>query len=112
MEIELDLDIGKIETRLSERIRRTQKELDAQVMKDSNYFIPKRDGDLERSVLQSRLGEGFLVWDSVYARRLYYGVLFNFSKDVNPNARSKWFENAKYTRLSEWERIANEEYNR
>lgn len=80
-----------------------------QVLKDSNYFIPKDTGALETSsrIISSATQ---ISWNTPYARRLYYGVGFNFSHDVNPNARAMWFEHAKSNYLSDWIKILRRIY--
>lgn len=108
--VRVELNTDELKKRLEAKIDKAQAVLDAQVLKDSNYYIPKRDGDLERSSLSSPIGKGLLIWDAEYARKLYYGEDMNFSKDVNPNARAKWFEAAKAVRMKEWEKVANREY--
>ena len=104
------LDKQGIKKDAQARIQRAQMVLDEQIAKDSNYYIPKRDGDLERSVFGSLFGSGLLVWAVQHARKMYHGVGFNFSKDVNPNARAEWFEWAKKIRIKEWVKVANSEY--
>lgn len=77
--------------------------LDNEVMKNSNYYIPKDTGNLEASALTySRLGEGHVGWNTPYARKLYYNPSINFSKDKNPNAQALWFEAAKARRTQDW----------
>ena len=111
MGIEVTFDRRAVASRIQPELCRTQKVLDAQVLKDSNYYIPKRDGDLERSSLASPIGQGYLIWDIEYARRQYH-ELPNKSKDANPNASTKWFERAKAVKLKEWEALANREYSK
>ena len=77
--------------------------LDQQVIKDGNYFVPMDQHFLEKSaILNSKVGEGRIVWQTKYARRLYYNPQYNFSKDVNSNARGLWFEAAKSMYKNEW----------
>lgn len=91
-------------------VEKAQVVLDEQVLKDSNYFIPKDTGQLEdSSIIASRIGQGELIWDTKYARKVYYGVDINFHHDMNPNARALWFEAAKSQFLSDWVRIAGQE---
>lgn len=86
----------------------SQKVLEQQVLKDSNYYAPEDTGELIRSsVRESVIGSGKLVWNTAYARRLYYNPEYNFSKDRNPNARGLWFEFAKSNHLDEWKRMIN-----
>lgn len=96
--------------RLGRITERVQTVLDQEVAKDSNVYCPEDQGDLKDSVYLSRMGSGILTWDQVYAKRLYHGLDFNFSKDKNPNASPKWFERAKKVRLRHWLEVAQYEY--
>lgn len=112
MNVTFDLDNIGLTKRINDRVHKAQLALDQQIAKDANYYAPEHMGDLKDSVFPSAAkGEGELVWDIVYAHWLYEGIDFVFSKDKNPNARSKWFEAAKSTRLKAWEKTANAEYN-
>lgn len=83
--------------------------LDQQVIKDSNFYIPMDEHYLERSALiASQIGKGLVVWQTPYARRLYYNPQYNFSTDVNPNARGLWFEHSKSERKDDWIKLADE----
>ena len=77
--------------------------LDQMVLKDSNYYIPADTWNLrDSSLMHSDIGSGKLVWQTPYARRLYYNPQYNFSKDKNPNARGLWFEEAKSKHRKRW----------
>jgi hypothetical protein len=58
--------------------------------------VPKQTGELERSAhiddSKSRTGRVKLIYDTPYARRLYWHPEFNFRSDKNANARGKWLE--------------------
>lgn len=83
--------------------------LDQQVITDSNYYCPLKTGTLQRSaIIGSVIGSGTVRWVTPYARRQYYGVGFDRSKDPNPNATAKWFEAAKAHRLKHWEKLVND----
>jgi hypothetical protein len=87
--------------------------LDNQVLKDSNFFIPKQEGYLEKSgVLHSRIGKGHIEWKTPYARRLYYNPQYRFSKMVNPNAQGLWFEAAKAIHKKDWAEVAGVAYSK
>jgi hypothetical protein len=112
MNVSVDLDVSKINQKINTNVERTQKILDLQVAKDSNYYCPEDVGILQDSVLLgSDFGSGELIWNIEYAKEQYYGKP-NKSTDKNPNARMKWFEEAKATKLKEWIGIANGEYNK
>ena len=111
-ETKVSFDRGAVAKRLHGRIDRVQKVLDAQVMKDSNYYAPMQEGFLRDSVLSSVIGSGLLVWAIEYAKKMYHFPEARIRKEVNPNASTKWFERAKSTKAKAWEALANREYNR
>lgn len=113
--IRLSVDVEMDQTRLKYKqilaYKKAQFALDSQVLKDSNYFIPKREGFLEKSgILHSRIGRGHIEWRTPYSRRLYYNPQYNFSKDVNPNARGLWYEEAKARNKNEWVEVIKNVY--
>ena len=111
--INVRVDTAQMEAKAEEEINKSQFALDQQVLKDSNFYIPKDTGELERSSIRfSRPGEGHIEWNTPYARRLYYNPQYNFSKDVNPNARGIWFEEAKARHASDWARLTENEIRR
>lgn len=89
-------------------LKKAQAPLDSTVMQDSNYFVPIKTGALQKSAINNtKIGSGEVVWQTPYARRLYY----EYSKpahQANPNACSKWFEAAKARWLEKWVRLVNE----
>jgi Minor capsid protein len=102
-------ELGGIRETVNDAIKAGQKQLDQEVLKGSNYFIPKDTGELERSgVRASQIGKGKIVWDTPYARRLYYNPQYNFSRDSNPNAQGLWFEAAKARFFSDWVRMTQQ----
>lgn len=77
--------------------------LDNEVIKDSNYYAPEDQKYLQMSALAaSKIGDGSVIWNTPYARRLYYNPQYNFSKDKNPNAGGLWFERAKAQKREKW----------
>lgn len=104
--ISVNTDLRELESRVVTATERAQYLFDEQVLKDSNYYIPMDTQALERSgITNSKLGDGLLIWNTPYARKQYYGIDHNFSKDKNPNARALWFEYAKSIHLNSWKRI-------
>ena len=83
-------------------INTAQEKLDAQIIKDSNYYCPLKTGTLQKSaIINTKIGSGLIVWKTPYARSQYYGN-FDHSKQANPNATEKWFESAKARKLKQW----------
>jgi hypothetical protein len=111
MQVKTKFDSKACKQRIEKKLEIAQKKLDSQVMVDSNFYCPQRDGDLQRSVLSSKIGSGLLTWRAEYAREQYYGRP-NKSKDKNPYASMKWFEVAKVNKLKQWEALVQREYNR
>lgn len=108
-EVKSSLNEGAIKSDIEDGLKRAQAPLDAVVLADSNFFIPKKEGILEKSsIIDTRLGSGQVVWTTSYAKTQYYGVNFNHSKQRNPNACAKWFEAAKARWLEKWTRLVNE----
>jgi hypothetical protein len=111
LNIKVKFDPKQVGKRVDDALDKAQHALDQQVLKDSNYFIPMDTGELMRSSLRaSKIGQGLLVWDTPYARRLYYNPQYNFRKDKNPNAHGLWFEEAKALHFPEWEKIAQKTF--
>ncbi|WP_026584201.1 minor capsid protein [Bacillus sp. J33] len=109
----VNLELGNIQQRVDEAVNAGQKQLDQEVLKGSNFFIPKETGELEKSgVRHSQIGKGKIIWDTPYARRLYYNPQYNFSKDTNPNAQGLWFEDAKARFLRDWIRMTQQDIDR
>jgi hypothetical protein len=90
--------------------REAQAWLDHAIIRETRPFVPKDQSVLMASVdspteygpVKSRIGSGLLVWATPYARRLYYGITFNFARDKNPKATHHWFEKAKSIHLTAW----------
>lgn len=111
MTVKVVLDSKAVEERIEKRVGGVQATLDAQILKDSNYFCPQDTGTLQKSAINhSVLGSGLLVWQTPYASEQYYNESFSHFHSRNPNATAKWFESAKARRLSAWVRLANEEF--
>ena len=113
MGIKVDLEKEMIVSRLKRKNKKAQIALDAAVISVSNYYCPQDTGNLQNSViLGSKIGSGKLEWKAEYAKKLYYGEGYKFSKDKNPNASAKWFERAKAQYKKAWETIARGAFKR
>ncbi|MCC2341863.1 minor capsid protein [Bacillus tropicus] len=107
--VNVQVDTAQIESNVMRATEKAQFALDEQVLKDSNFYIPKDTGELERSGIRfSRPGEGHIEWNTPYARRLFYNPQYNFSKQPNQNAQGLWFEAAKAAHIGDWKRIVKQ----
>ncbi|MET3504943.1 minor capsid protein [Halalkalibacter oceani] len=105
--IRVRVDTSKIQPKLASATKRARFLVAQQVLKDSNRFAPRDIGNLiDSSVRASNLDEGLVAWDTPYARKLYFGVRMNFSRDKNPSAGPMWYERARAAHLPEWVNVA------
>lgn len=99
--IRLDGDLGL--SRLQKAGSKAQMWLDNEVIKDSEKYVPFKTGTLSKSAITgSNIGSGIIVYNTPYARYLYYGDGFNFSKTKHPQSQSRWFEVSKSVNLNKW----------
>lgn len=109
--MKVEVDLSGTYKKLKKGKNKTQASFDQQVLKDSNFFAPQDTSALiNSSLIASRIGEGVLIWDVSYARKLYWNPQYNFSKDKNPNAQGLWFEAAKAMFISDWIKIVRKGY--
>ncbi len=59
--------------------------------------VPRDTGNLQNESFfvdysETRAGKITLAHNTPYARRIYFHPEYHFSKDENPNAKGKWFE--------------------
>lgn len=106
------LNSVEIKVDLEATTRQVQAPLDALILQDSNFFCPIKTGTLQKSaIINSKIGNGEIIWRTPYARRQYY----DYHKppyQPNPNACGKWFEAAKARWLEKWVRFVNERIKR
>lgn len=107
--INIKTEFEGIRIGMPQKTKQAQSVLVKEVLKDSNFYIPRDTGALETSS-QIASNEKQLSWNTPYARRLYWNPQYNFSKDSNPNARGLWFEAAKAQKAQEWARKVAEAY--
>lgn len=90
------------EARFGRNFDAAQQQLDIEVLKDCEPYIPMDTGNLRDSGIRgTKPGSGKVEWDAIYARRQYY-ALPNKSRDVHPRATTHWFEAAKAVNLAKW----------
>lgn len=111
------LKIKFVDKEMSKKIQQIMEKgqiiLDTQVLKDSNHYAPMDEGTLIGSGIRfTQPGTGKIIWETPYARRLYYNPQYNFSRDSNPNAQGLWFEAAKSRHLKDWQRIVQDNIRR
>jgi len=63
----------------------------------TSQVVPKNVGELEKSAFVdtkklNKKGVARIIYDSPYARRLYWHPEYDFRTDKNPNAQGKWMD--------------------
>lgn len=92
--VTVNLDKAAVKARVQTATKVGVKEISNEFLKDSNYFCREDTGELERSSQKASDPEnGDLIWDTPYAKKVYYTG--SPSKDKNPNASIMWCEKAK-----------------
>ncbi|EHK2400416.1 hypothetical protein KCL50_001383 [Clostridium perfringens] len=95
--VTIKLDRTKINTLINARNKALEQTTEA-ILSDikTSAVVPKDSGELERSgfVALSKLDDGIasIIFDTPYARRLYWHPEYNFRHDKNINAQGKWMQ--------------------
>lgn len=80
------------------------------VVEYGNIFVREDQGTLKDSALiASRPKEGLAIWDTPYAKRMYYTG--TPSKDKNPDASLQWAEKGVSTYKKELDQVAQNAFN-
>lgn len=103
MSYRLVIDVEKCVGRFDVRFSRAQKFLDSEVLRDSSPYTPMKTGWLMKSGNTGTvIGSGKVEYTAPHAKKNYYGLSFNFSKEKHPQACAQWFEPAKATKKDAW----------
>lgn len=103
IDVQIDMDVPGTVSRFGARFQKAQKYLDSEVLRCSAPYVPMKTGALMRSGINAtKLGSGSVVYNTPYARRLYYGTGFHFSRNKHPQACAQWFEKAKAVHMDAW----------
>ena len=95
--VTIKLDRTKINTLINARNKALEETTEAMLSDiKTSAIVPKDTGELERSgfVDLSKLDDGIasIIFDTPYARRLYWHPEYNFRHDKNINAQGKWMQ--------------------
>lgn len=75
---------------------KVQQAIDNAVVRYSDPYVPYRTGRLANSAFtQSQIGNGKIVYNAPYARKVYYDPTCRFNRQVHPLAGGYWFERMK-----------------
>lgn len=103
MKAELVINVNETCSRFEPRYARAQKFMDSEVLRYSAPYVPMRSGWLMKSGNTGTvIGSGKVIYNAPYAKKCYYGLHMNFSKDKHPQACAQWFEPAKAVHKQDW----------
>ena len=109
MSVTIKTDRARISARIKSGIASAIPAVSEQALADCNEYCRLDQGQLrESSETASDVKSGTLVWDTPYARRVYYTG--TPSKDQNSNASLMWCEVAHDAHGKEWNKIAQKEF--
>lgn len=99
-DIKVKVDLSGVRRKLSPtNFKRGQFAMANQAMADMNTFVPKREGDLRNSAHIDSGGQ-FVVWETPYAKRQFYGIgIHNYT---TPGTGPRWDLKAKGMYLNSW----------
>lgn len=99
-DIKVKVDLSGVRRKLSPtNFKRGQFAMANQAMADMNTFVPKREGDLRNSAHIDSGGQ-FVVWETPYAKRQFYGIgIHNYTA---PGTGPRWDLKAKGMYLNSW----------
>lgn len=105
MPVTITTNIPLIKLKVNSAWKKTLVPLAEQALTDCNYYVRQDTGALRSSSLSASIPrEGLLIWNTPYAKRVYYTG--SPSKEVNPNASLMWCEKAHAERGRDWQKIA------
>lgn len=93
-------ELHRLEKKLKSACMHAQKEVAKTALEDANAYCRYWSGELVSSSKNSRLEKGLLIWDTPYARRVYY--LGTPNKRINPNASILWAHKAAAIHGKQW----------
>lgn len=109
MSIEVKSNIGSIKAKVKAGKAKMIPAVTEAVIEYGNIYVRVDQGQLEESsYIKSRPEEGIAIWDTPYARKVYYtGVP---SRDVNPQASLMWAEKGVNAHKKELDTIAQKNF--
>lgn len=103
MPIRISVDPNKIGIRVQNAWKEGLAKLSEEILADCNEYTKKDQNTLiMSSQTASRLSEGIIAWDTVYAKRQYYEI----KTSLTPGRTWKWCETAKRKHKREWQELA------
>lgn len=104
MGVRVEINKDAVRARIEAANKKALYVVSEQALGDCNYYCRVDQGTLrDSSERSSDLKNGQLVWDTPYAKRVYYTG--SPSHDINPNASLMWCEVAQNQHGKDWEKV-------
>lgn len=102
---------AKIAARIKAGVENMIPAVAEQALADCNYFAREDTrGMIASSETASDLKKGELVWNTPYAKKVYYTGIPSTTR--NPNASLQWCEKARDTHGGDWQKIAQKAFDK
>ena len=102
----ITFDKGAVKARVNGINKKAIPVVAQEALKDANALARRQSGELvESSLINSDLEHGKLVWQTKYARRMYYTGIPRRNK--NPRAVLMWAHRAAQANLAKYARMMN-----
>ena len=103
MPVKIIMNRHNVETRVEYAFKKGMGVLANEILNDCNQYCKMDTGNLiASSYIHSKLDEGKLIWQTPYARRLYWEI----KTSLTPGRTWKWCEVAKRKHIEQWKRQA------
>lgn len=111
----IKINTAEIAAKISRAAKESLAPVSAQVLKDSNNYAPRREGNLIGDSVVNAFSEKIseIKWTVPYASYVYKGISkkgrpLKYYKLRNPNAGKEWCKRAKAIHLKEWHKRAED----
>lgn len=101
--VRVEFDAATLVAKYHSRGKAAQVVLDEMVKADTEPYVRYRSGALTRSAdTASRIGRGKIIYDTPYAKKVYYDKNGHVSRDMHKDATPFWFEVSKKKNFKSW----------
>lgn len=103
--VRVEINATKIAGRVRQKWKANLPAITSVIRADTNEYVRFDQGQLKQSSYSaSQLSQGRIIWNTPYARRVYYTG--KPRRVMNPNAAILWCEEAKHRHLKAWRDFA------
>ena len=109
MSVKVTLNKRRVLKRITSGADNARAMLTEQVYQDSDEYTPHDNGDLKKT---ARIDpkNGTITYTKPYAKKLWNGIDYNFSKDKSAKATHEWCDAAKKDHNKDWQKVAQQAF--